>query len=61
MTIEQTLDPTELTCLQAGLKHLMDELERDPELYKSFRACSPLKPCALSSRRSTGTLSQGTG
>ena len=36
MTILQTLDPTELTCLQAGLKHLMDELELDAELYKSF-------------------------
>lgn len=36
MTILETMDPTELTCLQAGLKHLMDELERDAELYKSF-------------------------
>jgi len=36
MSIEDRLDPTELTCLQAGLKHLMDELERDPNLYQSF-------------------------
>lgn len=32
------LDPTELTCLQAVLKHQMDELERDPDLYKNFSA-----------------------
>ena len=36
MTVIEDLDPTELTCMQAGLKHLMDELERDAELYKSF-------------------------
>jgi hypothetical protein len=36
MSLIQTLDPTELTCLQASLKHLMDELERDPNLYQSF-------------------------
>lgn len=36
MRLEERLDPTEMTCLQASLKHLMDELELDPELYKSF-------------------------
>ena len=36
MSVLHTLDPTEITCMQASMKHLMDELELDPELYKSF-------------------------
>lgn len=36
MTVLEQLDPTEITCLQGSLKHLMDELELDAELYKSF-------------------------